>query len=270
MLNEYALSDLLPVVSEQCSCCAVRFEGNPTAALVHPYRQSFYSVTWFLQGTGFEVIDFCQYPIRKGRMFLVNPNQIIDRADGVCGNGYALMFAQSLASQLGIEFRKPYIDIDKCDEPLLQLVFEKMMDEYESENISKMPASIQYFYSLIEDEIEDEKGQIDTTDTLFRQFKEIISVHDFKIEPVDTYADALHVSTAALNDTCRDFSGSSAKQFLLNVKMTEAKRLLLYSGMNMTEISSQLGFEDSAYFARIFRKKILLSPTQFQKKYRKS
>jgi AraC-like DNA-binding protein len=72
-----------------------------------------------------------------------------------------------------------------------------------------------------------------------------------------------------LNTVCQNLSGVSSKQFLLDLKVTEAKRLLLYSGLNMSEISSQLGFVDSSYFARIFKKKTLLSPTLFREKYRK-
>jgi AraC-like DNA-binding protein len=86
---------------------------------------------------------------------------------------------------------------------------------------------------------------------------------------MDKYADTLHISTAVLNIICQDMSGVSAKQLLLDLKLTEAKRLLLYSKLNINEISFRLGFEDSSYFARIFKKKALLSPSLFQKKYRK-
>jgi hypothetical protein len=195
-----------------------------------PHRQSFYSVVWFVLGEGFNVIDFHEYQVQRGRMFLVNPNQITNWSYVANSKGYILMFAKSLASQLGIEFPSPYIDIEKKDAPLLRLVFENLVKDCKSNNAEvhpKIMASIQYFYSLIADKIPTQ-------------------------------------STISQN-----LSGVSPKQHLLDLKMTEAKRLLLYSGLNISEIAFQLGFEDSSYFARIFKKKAKLSPSLFREKYRK-
>ncbi|MBA4057099.1 MAG: AraC family transcriptional regulator, partial [Marivirga sp.] len=45
------------------------------------------------------------------------------------------------------------------------------------------------------------------------------------------------------------------------------RRLLLYSKLNNSEIAYKLGFEDTSYFSRIFKKKTHLSPTTFRQKY---
>ncbi|GAB6013341.1 helix-turn-helix domain-containing protein [Viscerimonas tarda] len=58
--------------------------------------------------------------------------------------------------------------------------------------------------------------------------------------------------------------------YLLDIKLTEAKRFLLYSDHNVNEIAFRLGFEDSSYFSRIFKKKTSLTPSDFLKKYRKT
>ncbi|GHT70059.1 hypothetical protein AGMMS50239_37850 [Bacteroidia bacterium] len=205
-------------------------------------------------------------------MFLVNPDQINNRSHALHCKGYILRIAKSLASQLNIEFSKPFIDIEKQDACLLRLVFENLIkdcqpDTYNSQH--KIMTSIQYLYSLIADKIHHEVFPPESAQPIFRDFKELVSTSDFKIQSTDKYADTLHISTTVLNTICQDFAGISAKQLLLDLKMTEAKRLLLYSHLNVNEISFRLGFEESSYFARIFKKKTLLSPTQFQGKYRK-
>ncbi|KAA6351529.1 HTH-type transcriptional activator Btr [termite gut metagenome] len=271
MLKEYTLSDLLLLPSKHIAYYAGTIETMKEPEVEWPYRQSFYSVAWFVQGNGFHVIDFNEYQIRKGRMFLVNPNQINNWSYVDNCKGYILMFAKSLASQLGIEFLKPYIDVEKQDASLLGLVFENLIKDCKLGNDDlqhKIMTSIQYFYSLIANKVHDEAFTSKNT-AIFRQFKELILTNDFKIQSVDKYADTLHISTAVLNIICQNLSGVSAKQLLLDLKLTEAKRLLLYSKLNINEISFQLGFEDSSYFARIFKKKALLSPSLFQRKYRK-
>jgi len=96
--------------------------------------------------------------------------------------------------------------------------------------------------------------------TLFREFKELILTNNLRIHSIDQYADTLHISLAPLNDICRNFVVSSAKQFLLDIKITEAKCLLIYNRLNVSDITCRLGFEDASYFARIFKKKTTLSP----------
>jgi AraC-like DNA-binding protein len=269
MLKEYTLSDLLSVPSVYY---AGTLEAIEEPEMEWPHRQAFYSMVWFMQGEGFKVIDFSEYSIRTGRMFLVNPDQISNWSYAGNCQGYVLLFAKSLASQLCINFSKPYIDIEKGEISLLRMVLENLIKDYQSnedDSQNKIMTSIQYFYSLIANKIHDEVFSPENTHTVFRQFKELIQTNDLKILSMDKYADTLHISTTVLNSICQDFTGVSAKQLLLDLKITEAKRLLLYSKLNVNEISFQLGFEDASYFARIFRKKTRLSPTRFQEKYRK-
>ena len=107
------------------------------------------------------------------------------------------------------------------------------------------------------------------SNTLIEQFKELILSDYSKLYTISHYASKLNVREEKLNETCKKMLGISSKQYLLNLKITEAKRLLIYSDCNISEITYQIGFEDSSYFARIFKKKTGLSPSTFLKKYRK-
>jgi AraC family transcriptional activator of pobA len=46
--------------------------------------------------------------------------------------------------------------------------------------------------------------------------------------------------------------------------MLEAKRLLLYSNMTISEVAYFLGFDDPAYFSRVFRQDEGVSPRGFR------
>ncbi len=45
----------------------------------------------------------------------------------------------------------------------------------------------------------------------------------------------------------------------------QAKHLLLTSKMNITEIATDLGFEDVAYFSRFFKRLVNHSPEKFRR-----
>ncbi|MBO9659063.1 MAG: helix-turn-helix domain-containing protein, partial [Chitinophagaceae bacterium] len=49
--------------------------------------------------------------------------------------------------------------------------------------------------------------------------------------------------------------------------LLEAKRLLTYSSMTVKEIAYDLGYEDPAYFNRLFANKTGDTPVAFRKKF---
>ena len=48
-------------------------------------------------------------------------------------------------------------------------------------------------------------------------------------------------------------------------KMEEAKQLLTYSGMKIKEVSNYLGYQDSLYFSKVFKKETGVSPKEYIK-----
>lgn len=74
------------------------------------------------------------------------------------------------------------------------------------------------------------------------------------------YAGALAVSDRHLRRLCRDATGLSAHAFIDTIRLREACRLLAYTRMQVQEVGFALGFDDPAYFARVFRRGTGLSP----------
>ena len=72
----------------------------------------------------------------------------------------------------------------------------------------------------------------------------------------------------ACSTCCRVFkrqTGCTIFEYLLNVRLQEASRLLLSSDANITEISIRCGFSNSSYFAKEFRRKTGMSPSVYRK-----
>lgn len=96
------------------------------------------------------------------------------------------------------------------------------------------------------------------------QFSEIITQTLSKNITTKEYAYRLSISPEFLTSTCKKRCGKSPKAFILELKITEAKRLLYFSEDSIKEISFKLGFEDNSYFARIFKQKVGISPSLFR------
>ncbi|HAR37126.1 MAG TPA: AraC family transcriptional regulator, partial [Porphyromonadaceae bacterium] len=72
-----------------------------------------------------------------------------------------------------------------------------------------------------------------------------------------------------LYEAVKQTTGQSVSHYIHNEIVIQAKRLLFYTDRSVKEIALELGYEDYAYFTRLFTKTSKLSPTQFRKKHLK-
>lgn len=87
----------------------------------------------------------------------------------------------------------------------------------------------------------------------------------FREQPtVEQLAHKVGISVAHLNTVCRELSGQSALQIIHQRLLLEAKRLLIYTPMTVSEVADNLGFADPAYFSRFFRRLNGTSPSVFR------
>jgi AraC family transcriptional activator of pobA len=82
---------------------------------------------------------------------------------------------------------------------------------------------------------------------------------------VGQYAEALRVTPTRLNRLCLKLSGKSAFDMTQDRLMLEACRKLTYVPAGMASIAYELGFQDPAYFSRLFKKRIGVTPKEFRR-----
>ena len=80
------------------------------------------------------------------------------------------------------------------------------------------------------------------------------------------YAQKLNISTAYLNECVKMTTGYSVSHHIQQRVMLEAKRMLYHSDGSVKEIATQLGYEDYAYFSRLFKKITGVTASAFQSK----
>lgn len=99
---------------------------------------------------------------------------------------------------------------------------------------------------------------------LFRRFEALLEQHHLARWSVADYADALSVTPTHLNRITRAATGDTASHLILNRLIREARRNLVYTNLPVSTIAYALGFEDPAYFSRVYASATGLSPSAFR------
>lgn len=76
----------------------------------------------------------------------------------------------------------------------------------------------------------------------------------------------VYLSESRLSHLFKQSLGISLLQWREQQRITEAKKLLYFSNLSIHKIAKSLGYEDTLYFSKIFKKHTALSPTQFRHK----
>lgn len=94
------------------------------------------------------------------------------------------------------------------------------------------------------------------TQILFEDYGEKIYLEDL--------AQEYGMSPSRMRKLFKKVNNISPRDFLLNMRIEEAKRLLSEGRKSITEISEEVGYENANYFSRIFKKKVGMSPAQYR------
>jgi AraC-like DNA-binding protein len=101
------------------------------------------------------------------------------------------------------------------------------------------------------------------------QFKTLLAAYLKTVKSPAQYASMLHISPTYLNEAVKKTTGFSVGYWIQSAAMSEAKRLLFYTGKSIKEIAFELGYDDHAYFTRLFTRLSGMPPTLFRTNYRK-
>ena len=86
-------------------------------------------------------------------------------------------------------------------------------------------------------------------------------------EPISIEAlAAMHnLSPSYFRTIFKKHTGSSPIDYVIDLRVNYAAQLLLGSNLSVQEISEMTGFQSQAYFSRIFKRKLGLTPTEYRK-----
>lgn len=248
-----------------------------------PHKHDFYLVILFTQGSGTHEIDFETYQVEPGTLFILKPGDMHywDLSDDI--DGYVFFHSRDFydrryvtSSLKDFEFyssfqNSPCIKVD--GEPLLNL--KALMLELVNENMKnemlkweKIHSLITLIYINISREYEPtHKVQSAVYLQKVRKFEDVIEANFKTMKFAKDYASLLNITEKHLNRITKECFNKTSTQLIGERVLLEAKRMLMHSEYNVNQISEELGFSETSYFIRYFKKQTDVTPLTFLNSY---
>ena len=95
---------------------------------------------------------------------------------------------------------------------------------------------------------------------IMKVINEHLSDSDFNVE---TLTSEVGISRAQLHRKMKDMTGLPISEFIRNIRLEQAVRLLKEQKINVTQVAYTVGFSNLAHFSTVFRKQFGVSPTEY-------
>lgn len=248
----------------------------------HPvHTLSYYDITFVTGGTGNFSIGDKRYSLCRGDVVFSKPGEIRAWDKSHLPQGYALIFEEEFLLSFfndrsfiqhlayfhksGVAAKINVLDIFPRVENSIQNILAEI-DSGQTRDKHLLRALLYEILMLLNREYL-KIGVSDTGKPTERYIDDFISLVDKNfIKHHDTryYASELCITPNYLNEIVRKNLHVSPKHYIQNKIIREAKLLLVYTSLSVSEVADRLNFENASYFIRLFRKHTAFTPLQYR------
>lgn len=257
---------------------AFRYISTSRAPKRYVHQDDYYLLGFIEHGECDLQVDFTQYHLQEGQLFVISPGQVHCFVSSKSIDGFLLSVDSCLIDQqTKIAFDKFSLLGHICSVAALEREELRQVAQLISNrisNTSKNPGKrvvhhlAQAFVAIITDAIEGcGVSPLSGRELhIMLAFRSLLEKEWCNHKQSSYYASALHLSTGYLNENVHAVTGMSTNKYILNEVLIHAKRLLIYSTLSIKEIAQKVGYTDYAYFSRLFSQSVGCSPVAFRKK----
>lgn len=232
-------------------------------------------------------VDFTAYETQNPTLLFINTNQYLDIQSANENKAFLIHYNRDFyCIQIHDEevacdgllfnniFENPTVELQGDELQTISQLFAQISDELHVQDRSSEEMIRTYLKQIIiratrqwkKQNLQNETLDLVSTDQdFFRNFSRLVNIHYKEKHSVADYADLLNLAPKTLSNKFHKLNLENPNEMIKNRIVLEAKRLLLYSELTIKEIAYQLGYEDPAYFNRIFTQKSGKTPASFRK-----
>lgn len=100
-----------------------------------------------------------------------------------------------------------------------------------------------------------------------QQIKEYLDAHYTERITLDDLSERFFINKFYMTRVFKEQFGQSVTNYLVQLRVTQAKRLLRFSDHNIEAIAQECGLSDANYFSRLFKKVEGMSPGEYRRQW---
>ncbi|MBN2485109.1 MAG: helix-turn-helix domain-containing protein [Bacteroidales bacterium] len=238
-----------------------------------PHRHDYYTVLWAKNVCGQHIIDYQEFAIMPNYVFFVSPGQVHQVITFGKPEGVVIMFtfeflqqnhiSTDFISDLGLfscTSTTPPLLLNKQGSLALSQIVETMQEAFNGQTQYRTEVLGAYLKLFL---IEcnkyapgpgtDNTQSIQAGRSILKRFRRSVEKNFRKWHKVSDYAGSLNITSDYLNNVIKTAIGKTAKDFIQERIILEAKRLGIHTNLTNKEIAYQLGFDDPSHFSKFYK-----------------
>ena len=258
------------------------FEGSmPSQSdLLIPHRKDYYLFVFMRKGGSRIWVDMTPYELKANTLYFTHPNQVIVKegieqlwSTGIAFTGefLSLLHNTSLASLSLIQNLQGTNELMLTDTDIIFVedTIAKINEEYLRHGEWQQRMLGAYLTVLITylSRLYTEQHTVSMAPSeqlLLKKFHARIDENFHEFHEVGHYASMLNISAGHLSEVVKNQSGQPAIKHIHDRLIMEARRMLFHTENSLKEIAFDLGFSDTSYFNRFFKRETGVTPAAYR------
>lgn len=242
-----------------------------------PHRKTVYDLLFITRGESVRSKGLNQYHFRANQFFFLPAFQITaHKSMSEDIQGFFLHFAPELLGDTlpllkpfpFLEFHThPVVEIPEYAIPPILNIMERLLEIYKQSgppSVSLITSYLLTLFTEVNQFVEEASQRSGNAATILtQQYKNALTQHIYSLHSVREYANILHVTPNHLNKCVKNTLGKTAQALLNEMLVLEAKSLLKYSDLTISEIAEKLCGSTPSNFSRFFRRETGQSPKHY-------
>jgi len=237
---------------------------------IPPHRKTVYDLLFLTKGESVRFKGLNKYHFKENQFFFLPALQDPQ------AEGFFLHFSPAIFAD-NVHLLRPFSFLNFNTEPIVTIpedqlapilnIFERLLMLYEKKRINDYKLVAWYLLALFEEVnrfVDVQKNETkNSAAAITQQFKDALTQQIYTNRTVHAYAKMLHVTPNHLNKCVKKTLNKTAQTLLNEMIILEAKSLLKYSNLTISEIAYQLCESTPSNFSRFFKKQTGITPSDY-------
>lgn len=287
--------DKIPTIKFRSALAKDGFEIKPLSELLAtelpkdhnpflPHRIEFFAVLIITAESGFHIVDFTEYRLKKNECLLISKGQVHAFKPNTKYEGYIILFTEDFLlknffKNISVQVLKlynyhiytPQHEVSAESFIIINIIQKEQNNNNILNKYKIIACLLGAWFGKLEQynhEKQPSLGDGENDYVYFDKFKNYVENNYKSSRDAKHYAYLLSISYKHLNSISKKYTNKTAKAFIDDFVILEAKRFLCSTSLSIKEIAFKCGFDEQTNFQKYFKKITNETPLNFRQNLR--